>query len=45
MRTFLQDRIHLVNELIVGGPEMAYADLVLIQTAVLSGCGAHRWPG
>ena len=45
MRAFFQDRIRLVNDLIVGGPEVAYADLVLILTAVLSGCAAHRWPG
>ncbi len=45
MRAFLQDRIRLVNELVVGGPEVAYADLVLILTAVISGCAAARWPG
>lgn len=44
MRSFLLDRIRLVNELIVGGPEVAYADLVLILTAVISACSACRWP-
>lgn len=45
MREFLLDRIKLVNELIVGGPRVEYADLVLILTAVLSACSARRWPG
>jgi len=45
MRTFLLDRIRLVNELITGGPRVEYADLVLILTAVLSACSARRWPG
>ena len=45
MRTFLLDRIRLVNELITGGPCVEYADLVLILTAVLSACSARRWPG
>lgn len=45
MRDFLPDRIRLVKELMISGPEVAYADLVLILTAVLSGCAALRWPG
>ena len=45
MRDFLIDRIRLVNELIAGGPQVAYADLVLILTSVISGCAAARWPG
>ena len=45
MRSFLLDRIRLVNELIAGGPRVEYADLVLILTAVLSACSARRWPG
>ena len=45
MKEFLQDRIRLVNELVAGGPEVAYADLVLILTAVISGSAAARWPG
>jgi len=45
MRAFFLDRIRLVNELIAGGPNVDYADLVLILTAVISGCSARRWPG
>ena len=45
MRSFLLDRIRLVNELIAGGPRVEYADFVLILTAVLSACSARRWPG
>src|SRR6266487_5039275 len=45
MRSFLLDRIRLVNELIAGGPRVDYADLVLILTAVISACAARRWRG
>lgn len=45
MRSFLLGRIKLVNELITSGPDVEYADLVLILTAVLSACAAMRWPG
>ncbi len=45
MREFLLDRIRLVNELMVSGPKVDYANLVLILTAVLSGCSARCWPG
>ena len=45
MRAFLQDRIRLVRELLTDGPAVAYGDLVLILTAVISACAAIRWPG
>ncbi len=44
MRSFLQGRIRLVRRLLAD-PEVAYADLGLILTAVLSACASSRWPG
>jgi hypothetical protein len=46
MRSFLCDRIRLVRELLTDdAPDVSYADLVLILTAVISACAAHRWSG
>ena len=45
MRHFLEDRIRLVRELIASDISVAYGDLVLILTAVISSCAAARWPG
>lgn len=44
MRRFLEGRISLVSRLLANDPEVAYADLMLILTAVLSACAAVRWP-
>jgi len=44
MQRFLENRMRLVRQLLVSHPEVAYADLVLILTAVLSACAAIRWP-
>lgn len=44
MRQFLEGRVRLVQQLLVDGPEVDYADLMLILTAVLSACAAVRWP-
>ncbi len=45
MRQFLEDRIRLVRELIDSDVSVAYGDLVLILSAVISSCAAARWPG
>ena len=46
MRSFLCDRIRLVRELLADdAPDVCYADLVLILTAVMSACAAKRYPG
>ncbi len=46
MREFLQDRIRLVRDLLEDdSPQVAYADVVLILSAVISACAALRWPG
>ena len=45
MRHFLEDRIRLVRELIESDISVAYGDLVLILSAVISSCAAARWPG
>lgn len=45
MQEFLKRRINLVKTLVAGDLPVVYADLVLILCAVLSACGAVRWPG
>lgn len=45
MRHFLEDRIRLVRELVDSDISVAYGDLVLILSAVMSSCAAARWPG
>ena len=44
MQQFLKRRIELSRRLLANDPEVHYADLVLILTAVLSACAAVRWP-
>lgn len=44
MSSFFEGRIKLVRHLLADDPDVAYADLVLILTAVLSACAAARWP-
>lgn len=45
MKNFLRGRLELVEKLESEITEAAYADLVLIITAVISACAALRWPG
>jgi hypothetical protein len=44
MRQSLEGRVRLVQQLLANGPEVDYADLMLILTAVLSACATVRWP-
>lgn len=45
MKDFLRGRLELVEALESSFTAAAYADLVLIITAVLSACASVRWPG
>ena len=45
MRRFLEDRIRLVKELLHSDIDVAYGDLVLVLSAVISSCASQRWPG
>jgi hypothetical protein len=45
MRSFLQGRIDLVQQLRTSSIGATHQDLVLILTAVISACAAWRWPG
>lgn len=46
MKNFLKERIELVKYLIDNKvPNVHYADLILIITAVLSACASRRWKG
>jgi hypothetical protein len=45
VRQFLEDRVRLVRELLDSNISVAYGDIVLILSAVMSSCAAARWPG
>ncbi len=45
MKTFLRNRLNLVNNLINDVDGVVFGDIVLILTAVISSCAATKWPG